>query len=180
MTVHQVGGVRTTVRTTQYQVWGQLSTRCEDNWAVWGQLSRGRGGVEAASRRAAEARSQSSRHQHTTVLRCGHRGMTCHTLSYTVPCCHSLSYTVMLSYTVPCCHTLSYPVIPVIPCLLILVINCQKGHMCLWKLCSALKTLKSKVWLNDQHYATCSGWVWRAKNSWNSARLLTDFCIAHV
>ena len=32
MTVHQVGGVRTTVRTTQYQVGDVRTTeRCEDN-----------------------------------------------------------------------------------------------------------------------------------------------------
>ena len=35
----------------------------------------------------------------------------------------------------------------VIPCLLILLFNCQGGHMCQWQLCSALKTLKSKVCL---------------------------------
>ena len=32
------------------------------------------------------------------------------------------------------------------------------------------------VWL--VHYATCSGWVWRATNSWNLARLLAGFCVA--
>ena len=33
----------------------------------------------------------------------------------------------------------------VMPCLLILLINRQTGHMCLQQLCMALKTLKSKV-----------------------------------
>ena len=49
------------------------------------------------------------------------------------------------------CLCLCYFFLLVPPFLLILLINCQKGHKYLQQLCSALKTLKSKChWLTEE------------------------------
>ena len=53
---------------------------------------------------------------------------------------------------------------------------CQAPLVAVTVLLTEAPSITIAVWL--VHYATCSGWVWRATNSWNLARLLAGFCVA--